>query len=701
MKATETLLFKFLQKSAQFIIPIYQRQYSWTHNQCEQLWKDIERAGSQDMEGHFIGSVVYVESGLYSHSDVPQLLVIDGQQRLTTTTLLIAALSQEIHQRMAESGGIVVEGTNAKKLKNYYLCNDNEEGTDLYYKLVLTKSDNDALRYIVNGKGEAETESTLRVDQNYAYFANQLRNADNALLTTLYKGLQKLLIVDISLDRERDNPQLIFESLNSTGLALSQADLIRNYVLMGLEPKQQGELYNEYWYPMERDFGHGEYGRLFNQFMRDFLTVKTGNPPRIGDVYEAFKVYMTSSGDDIEELVADVRRHASYYVAFVRELETEPKLLGAFKDLNSYKVDVAYPLVLELYNDYAHNILEQNEFVECVRIMESYAFRRFVCGIPTNSMNKTFARFSKGLDKSRYLESFKAAFLNLSSYRRMPKDEEFKRCLLTKDMYNMRNKSYWLRRLENHGRKERVLVEDYAIEHVMPQNPNLPEEWQAELGESWKQVQETYLHTLGNLTLTGYNPELSDRPFAEKRDMEGGFAQSPLKLNRSLAQKDHWNEQEILERSEQLSDLMVEVWTLPEVPIDVLLGYILPELKKSEYTLTDHPHIAKGSMKELFQKFRTQVLALDESIRVDYLKLYVAFKFDTNFVDVVPQASALRLSLNMKFEDIHDPLGLCKDISNLGRWGNGDVEVKLSEASELPYVMELVQQALDLQVVEG
>ncbi len=400
MKATETLLFKFLQKSVQFIIPIYQRQYSWSHSQCEQLWSDIIRAGSQNDGGHFIGSVVYVESGLYSHSDVPRLLVIDGQQRLTTSTLLIAVLSQEIRSPMAETGEPVVEGTNARKLRNYYLCNDNEEGTDLYYKLVLTKSDNDALRRIIHGKGEVETESSLRVDQNYAFFAKKLKSADSNQLATLYKGLQKLLIVDISLDRERDNPQRIFESLNSTGLALSQADLIRNYVLMGLEPDQQNRLYNEYWFPTEKDFGHGEYGWLFNQFMRDFLTVKTGNPPRIGDVYEAFKAYMVSSGDDIEELVADVRRHASYYVAFVREQEADAKLLDAFKDLNSYKVDVAYPLVLELYHDYAHNILERDEFVKCVRIIESYAFRRFVCSIPTNSMNKTFARFSKAVTKN-------------------------------------------------------------------------------------------------------------------------------------------------------------------------------------------------------------------------------------------------------------------------------------------------------------
>jgi uncharacterized protein with ParB-like and HNH nuclease domain/predicted transport protein len=697
MKATETRLFKFLQKSAQFIIPIYQRQYSWTHAQCEQLFKDIVSAGSTDLEAHFIGSVVYVERGLYSHSDVPQLLVIDGQQRLTSATLLIAALTREIQKRADNGTANVVDGTNAKKLKMYYLCNDAEDG-DLFYKLILTKADDEALRNIVDGKSIQDEDSALRVIQNFLLFERKLQSASDKELNQVYLGLQKLIIVDIALDREKDNPQLIFESLNSTGLDLSQADLIRNYVLMGLEPKQQNQLYNDHWYPMESAFGHGEYSWLFNQFMRDYLTVKTGQPPRVGDVYEGFKKYSSSLEANISEIVADVHLHAKFYIAVVRELETEPKLLEVFKDINAYKVDVAYPLILELYHDYHFKILTLDEFEQCCRYIESYVFRRYICDIPTNSLNKTFASFGKTLKKDKYLESFKAELLKLTSYRRYPSDEEFKRCLATKDMYNIRSKSYWLRRLENFGRKERVLVEDYTIEHVMPQNKELSVEWQAELGDEWQLIQETYLHTIGNLTLTGYNSELSDKPFKIKRDMEGGFAQSPLKLNQSLSQLDSWNEEQIQNRSSILSKKMTEVWAHPYLEESVLNSYKTTTEHKSSYTLQDHPYIAVGATKVLYQKFRTQVLALDENVKEEFLKLYVAFKLDTNFVDVVPQASGLRLSLNCKFADLHDPKGLCRDITNVGRWGNGDVELKITQVSDLPYAIELIQQVIDMQV---
>jgi len=697
MKATETRLFKFLQKSAQFIIPIYQRQYSWTHSQCEQLYKDIVHAGSTKLEAHFIGSVVYVERSLYSHSDVPELLVIDGQQRLTSTTLLIAALTREIKKRHNDGIENIVDGTNAKKLKKYYLCNDAEDG-ELFYKLILTKADDNALRNIVDGKAIKDDESSLRVIQNFLLFERKLQNSTVEQLNDVYNGLQKLMIVDIALDREKDNPQLIFESLNSTGLDLSQADLIRNYVLMGLEPEQQKQLYNDYWFPMESDFGHGEYSWLFNQFMRDFLTLKTGKPPRISDVYEAFKKYALSLESNIVEIVADVHLHATFYISFARELEQQPKLLEVFKDINAYKVDVAYPLILELYHDYHFTILTLEEFEQCARFIESYVFRRYICDIPTNSLNKTFAAFGKSIKKEKYLESFKAELLKLTSYRRYPLDDEFKRCLTIKDMYNIRSKAYWLRRLENFGRKERVIVEDYTIEHVMPQNRDLSVQWREELGEEWQRIQDTYLHTIGNLTLTGYNSELSDKPFLTKRGMEGGFAQSPLKLNQSLSQLEYWNEEQIKNRSGILSSKMTDVWTCPYLEESVFNSYKTSNDQKPSYSLEDHPYIYKGASKDFYQKFKAQVLALDENATEQFLKLYVAFKLDTNFVDVVPQASGLLLLLNCKFSDIHDPKGLCRDVTNIGRWGNGDVELKISQVSELPYVVELIQQVIDMQI---
>ncbi|HCE2679241.1 TPA: DUF262 domain-containing protein [Vibrio parahaemolyticus] len=696
MKATESKLFKFLQKSAQFIIPIYQRQYSWTQDQCEQLWKDIVRAGTTNLEAHFIGSVVYVERGLYSHSDVPQLLVIDGQQRLTSTTLLISALVSELNARSADNTP-VIEGTNAKKLKKYYLCNDAEDG-DLYYKLLLTKADDKELRAIVGGEAKHDDDATSRVIQNYQFFKEKLGRLSNEQVSEIYLGLQKLLIVDIALDRERDNPQLIFESLNSTGLDLSQADLIRNFVLMGLEPKQQNTLYERYWFPMESDFGNGEYSWLFNQFMRDYLTLKTNKPPRINDVYDAFKKYVSSSHLDIEDVVADVRKHAQFYIAFSLEQEKEQKLLEAFQDLNAYKVDVSYPLILELYHDYDSQILTLYEFIECVRLIESYVFRRYVCDIPTNSLNKTFASFARSIRKSSYLESFKAELISLTSYRRFPSDSELNRCLQHKDMYNVRSRAYWLRRLENYDKKERISVENYTIEHVLPQNKNLSTKWQLALGDDWQSIQEEYVHTIGNLTLTGYNSELSDRFFTEKRDMEGGFASSPLTLNQSLRDHDTWNKESIQARSRLLADKMQTVWCYPNLSPEILEKYQTQPTDKTAYTIADHPYIAVGSSKELFQVFSQKVMSLDENVKQEFLKLYVAFKLDTNFVDVVPQASGLRLSLNCKFTEIHDPKKVCRDVTNLGRWGNGDVEYKITELSDIPYAIQLIQQVIDIQV---
>ncbi|GAL12523.1 hypothetical protein JCM19233_3515 [Vibrio astriarenae] len=665
-------------------------------SQCHQLWKDIVRAGSSDeLEAHFVGSVVYIERGLYTHSDVPQLLVIDGQQRLTTTTLLIAALISELKTRQVQQTTHVLDGTNSKKLKKYYLCNDAEEG-DLFYKLVLTKADDQYLRRIVDGE-PIESEATSRVAQNYVFFANHCHQCTNEELNEVYRGLQKLIIVDIALDRDKDNPQLIFESLNSTGLDLSQSDLIRNYVLMGLDRTHQERLYDRYWYPMEQDFGHGEYSWLFNQFIRDYLTLKTSTPPRVGEVYEAFKKYIRHSQLEIEDIIRDVKLHAGFYVAFALEKETDPTLLRVFQDLNAYKVEVSYPFILELYHDYDNGILSQADFIESVRLVESYVFRRYVCSIPTNSLNKTFASFGRNLTKSHYLESIKAEFKKLTSYRRFPLSSEFCRALETKDMYHVRSKTYWLTRLENAGKKEPIHVNNYTIEHVLPQG-DLPLEWQEALGEDWEKVHEEMVHTIGNLTLTGYNSELSNRSYIEKRDMKGGFACSPLSLNHTLAHHDTWNKDKILERTDILSKKMCEVWPYPDLDEAILAKYQMTEDISKKYTLSDHPYVDKGASQLLYRELRSAILALDDNIREEFKKLYIAFKLETNVVDVIPQATSLRLIFNCKFTDIRDPHKRCRDVTHIGRWGNGDVELRIHHFDDIAYAVQITQQVIDLQV---
>ena len=320
--------------------------------------------------------------------------------------------------------------------------------------------------------------------------------------------------------------------------------------------------------------------------------------------------------------------------------EQDDNLAPAFRDLRELRVDVAFPFLLELYDDYAQTRLPKADFVHAIRLIEAYVFRRAVCAIPTNSLNKTFATFGRVLKKDRYIQSIKAYLLSLpsSSYRRFPGDEEFKREMSVRDLYNFPRRSYWLRRLENHDRKERVPVDEYTIEHIMPQNENLSIAWREALGSEWQQVQERLLHTLGNLTLTGYNSEYSDRPFAEKRDMQGGFKESPLRLNEGLGVLDTWNENTILQRAERLATQAVQVWVPPVLRPDILAAFRAKIELPDGYTLDkDHPYLTPGSpMRPVFDTFRKAVFALDPGISEEVLKLYVACKAETNFVDVVP-----------------------------------------------------------------
>ncbi|MEO8380482.1 MAG: DUF262 and DUF1524 domain-containing protein, partial [Acidobacteriota bacterium] len=649
MKATEAKLLSFLKKSPQFLIPIYQRTYSWTERECRQLWADILRAGeSADVSAHFVGSIVYVEKGLYSVSSQSPLLVIDGQQRLTTVTLVLEALARAV------GDGEPADGFSARKIRNYYLLNPEESG-DRKYKLLLSQTDKASLVAVLDNAPQPKDHS-LRIAENFKLFEQWL-SEEKDRLPEICEGLAKLVIVDISLSRDQDNPQLIFESLNSTGRELSQADLIRNFILMGLEPELQSRLYEQYWRPMEVDFGQEAYATQFDAFMRHYLTVRTGEIPNVREVYEAFRELARSGAiPTTEALVADIREYSRYYCDMALGAEQDPALKQVFQDIREMKVDVAYPFLLELYRDTSAGLLSKADFLGVARFVEAYVFRRAVCAIPTNSLNKTFSTFVKAVKKDRYLESVEAHFLSLPSYRRFPDDEEFMRKLRQRDLYNFPRRSYFLRRLENDGRKERLAIDDYTIEHILPQNKNLSTEWRQDLGPEWERVQDMYLHTLGNLTLTGYNSEYSDRPFAEKRDMAGGFAESPVRLNQGLGQLSAWTEETIRQRAATLAEKAATVWRGPKLDPAVLATYQPKAVPTTTYTIADHPHL-EGAMRETFEAFRKAVLALDPVVTEDFKKLYVAYKAETNFVDVIPQGKRLVLSLNIAFHDLDDPRG--------------------------------------------
>ena len=556
MKASEISLFNLFSGPKQFIIPIYQRNYRWEIQNCEEFWNDIMRtAGNSKCPDHFLGSIVYISHDRTSlFSQVQQFLIIDGQQRLTTISLFMLAL---VRAMQAQDPSI-----NTKRLISEFLLNEHYDG-ESRNKLVLTRMDQDTYLALLNNR-ELPKNASPRIVENYRFFEDRIRKSPFSA-QELYDGILRLFIVEIALGSDHDNPQRIFESLNSTGLDLSQTDQIRNFVLMDLDPREQKALYEDYWYPMELLFGKDNPEELFDRFMRDYLTVhRDGRIPKMGEVYREFKTYVrTQDESSVRDLVIDIYQFSKYFVCIACGLEEDPAIAAAFNDLNSLKVDVAYPFLLLVYHDYRTGQITRDELVEVVRLTESYVFRRAICGIPTNSMNKTFAALGKEIRQDHYLESVKGALLTLDSYRRLPDDAEFMREIVRKDVYNSRICSYLLTKLENHETKEPIAVANYTVEHIMPQNPKLSEAWQRELGDDWQQVHQTHLHTLGNLTLTGYNPELSDRPFTEKRDMEGGFGRSPLRLSAGLREVSIWNEQEILHRAERLAQLAVRVWPAP------------------------------------------------------------------------------------------------------------------------------------------
>lgn len=567
MKASEIRLVEFLEGSKQFTVPIYQRSYNWTNTQCEQFLNDILRvAKDEKIPGHFIGSIVYIKEGLFQVAEVPQLEVIDGQQRLTTILLLLAALSRV--------DNVDKTGIKTSKIKNSFLFNNDESG-DKRYKLVLTSSDNTIFQNVLEDCPLPENVRS-NVEDNFKFFQDKLaKYADK--LSLLWPGIKKLTIVDIALDSSQDNPQRIFESLNSTGLDLSQTDLIRNYVLMGRGKKRQDQIYKKYWLPMEKSFEGLTENKIFDKFVRDYLTIKTGRIPILGNIYNEFKEYARNK--DIEELMSDIRSHSEIFVQLCKNKTSDPKLNRIICDMNVLGVNVAYPFLMESLIEK----IDECDRIEIFSMVESYVFRRAICDIPSNSLNKTFANLTREIqntepyklgeiNKESYLKGAKVVFNLKKSYRIFPSDNEFKDRLVHKNVYTSKIHHYLLYKLENFERKERVNEDDYTIEHIMPQS--LTPEWKEELGPEWKQIHEEYLHTIGNLTLTAYNTPLGNRPFLKKRDLEkGGFATSPIKLNESLAQLEHWNKKEIQKRADLIAEKAMKIWKFPTISEETLEKY--------------------------------------------------------------------------------------------------------------------------------
>lgn len=558
-----------------FVIPVYQRNYDWKTENCKQLFDDLVKIVKNGRKSHFFGSIVSVYNPDGRNSEY---LIIDGQQRLTTVSLLFLAMHNLIGK------GLVTpkDPSLAQQLYEDFLV-DKYQPQEKRIKLKPVKNDSKAFGKLFDDSSEHIQKSNLTV--NYNYFYDRIQRNEVGV-DELFDAICRLEIISIQLNQD-DNPQLIFESLNSTGLALSEGDKIRNFILMGLPSKQQETYYEKYWNRIEECTGYD-----VSAFIRDYLSVKQSAIPQINRVYYSFKVYVEEKGIDTEALLAEMLKYAKYYHVLFAGGTSSEKLNACIYRLNRLETAVIRPFFLEVLrmNDEGHLTLD--EVTQIFQISENYVFRRLICDLPTNALNKIYLLLHKEIIRydgsaELYFEKFKYAMLSKKDRIRFPDDTEFTAAFAAKPMYlmNSKNKHYLFERLENFGTAEDKAVwehidrGDYSIEHIMPQH--LTPAWVEALGENYEKIHETWLHRIANLTLTAYNSKYSNNPFVEKRDMQNGFKDSGIRMNQRIAQKETWGLVELEERSLLMQQRALEIWSTPTTT------YVAPEKQLDSFSLDD------------------------------------------------------------------------------------------------------------------
>lgn len=559
MNGNAQKLIKYLDgASKRFIIPVYQRNYDWKMEHCKQLYDDLVKIIRQNRKSHFFGSIVSVQS---ESGTMEEFLIIDGQQRLTTISLLLLAI-----YHLLSSGKMVSRNHQLtdKILKKYLI--DEYEPEEKRIKLKPIKNDQKAFGILFDQDEEYIPDSNLTI--NYRYFYDRIQHGELDI-DELFDAICKLEVINISLNHE-DNPQLIFESLNSTGLNLSEGDKIRNYILMGLPNDQQTKFYEKYWNRIE---SYTDYD--VSSFVRDYLSIKQQSTPNMNSVYPTFKKYVEDAEvADIEPLLKDLLEYAKRYAFLIKGGHSDERLNSCIYRLNRLSTSVTRPFLLEVIRLSESGALTADELIEVFHFTESYLFRRAICDLPTNALNKIFLLLHREIirfdgDESHYVEKFKYALLSKRERTRFPSDEEFAECMSTRNIYGMnpKNKLYLFERLENSETSETKDVwghldrGEYSIEHIMPQH--LTAAWIVSLGDNYEAIHTNWLHRLANLTLTAYNSRYSNSPFAEKRDMPHGFKDSGLRINQWVGRKEQWGLPELEERDQLLKNTVIGIWPYP------------------------------------------------------------------------------------------------------------------------------------------
>ena len=558
MKGSETKLVAYMQgTNKRFVIPVYQRNYEWKKENCKQLFDDLVKIKNHQRKSHFFGSIVSVHN---PEGVDEELLIIDGQQRLTTVSLLLLAMYHLIKSNLLVPKDVSL----ADRIYEEYLI-DKWQKDDTKIKLRPVKSDRIAFSRLFSDEEDYIIDSNLTI--NYHYFYERIQKQE-LTVDELFDAICKLEIIYIKLNPD-DNPQLIFESLNSTGLALSEGDKIRNLILMGLSSKLQNEYYEKYWNKIEVFTSY-----KVSLFIRDYLSVKQQSIPALNRVYYTFKQYVEDEQIETEMLLQDMLNYAKWYEILLKGNTKNKKLNACIYRLNRLETTVTRPFFLEVLRLYTESLLSIDEVSEIFLITEIYLFRRTICDLPTNALNKIFLSLHRDIinydgTEQDYLNKFKYALLSRKEKARFPDDREFIELFSSRQIYQMNSKSkiYLLERFENYDTVEDKDIYrhfdagDYSIEHIMPQH--LTPVWQKTLGSDYEEIHNVWLHRIANLTLTAYNGKYSNSSFTDKKNMTNGFLESGIRMNQWISKFENWGLEEMQARTNYLMELALRIWAAP------------------------------------------------------------------------------------------------------------------------------------------
>ena len=601
MKANELPINTFLQApNVQFVIPVYQRNYDWTNSECKELLNDIISVEKTNRGTHFIGSIVFIYEGAYNTSEVKELVIIDGQQRLTTINILYVSL-----YRFAEENSMLQE---ASKLHNIFLTNQYVEQESNKLKLKQTDTNSLAFKSIMNAT-ENEFYHYSNVIENFNYFKT-LINQDNFF--TILNGLKRLIFVEISLERGKDDPQRIFESLNSTGLDLSQSDLIRNYILMDLDPKNQNKIFEKIWNPIEenaRDLIKQK--SLVSDYIRDYLTLKNKKIPNKNKVYLEFKRLYSVKDDLYHSELENIKSLSKHYKKFINPSKAhEHDIRTELQYISRLEVNVAFPFMLQVFEDLNNKLITKDELIKVLKLIQSYTWRRFIVGLPTNALNKIFMTLYSEVETENYFDSIAIALMKKRGSAKFPTNEDLKSALRDKDLYNIKakNRNYMFELLENFNNREYVDTSNdkITIEHIFPQNPN--SDWSESMtSDDYFQFKEKFSNTIANLTLSGNNGALSNKSFIDKKIMnnnggEQGYNYSRLWLNDYLKTINNWNMSSFNKRFEIIYNRFLKIWSYPNIEIPIsekmeeenIFTIDSPTNKKLEYFVFEGVKVYEG-----------------------------------------------------------------------------------------------------------